>query len=223
MQRREKYKGSRTKNKDKADFQIDSININKEQHATVSDFSAQPRLNQFRGRGARAGAAEPVRMKLPQRLIPSGEGKHGINLLPVGIWDCWLLSHPECPGSQSSSCWQRWAMAPVTEDTAQWVSWGRFGVFGMLAARNGVGGLGWVGSSLWEGWVGDKRKETQDHQRSKPKAWMRPPPLWQTALQRTEPAAMPGCFPPAKHTNQPQAIPPSPQEPLQSGAVLGRQ
>lgn len=73
----EKYKGSRTKNKDKADFQIDSININKEQHATVSDFSAQPRLNQFRGRGARAGVAEPVRMKLPERLIPSREGKRG--------------------------------------------------------------------------------------------------------------------------------------------------
>lgn len=73
----ENYKGSRTKNKDKADFQIDSININKEQHATVSDFSAQPRLNQFRGRGARAGVAEPVRVKLPERLIPSWEGKRG--------------------------------------------------------------------------------------------------------------------------------------------------
>lgn len=43
----EKCKGSRTRNKGKADFQIDSININKEQHATVSDFSVQPRLNQL--------------------------------------------------------------------------------------------------------------------------------------------------------------------------------
>lgn len=132
----EKYKGSRTKNKDKADFQIDSININKEQHATVSDFSAQPRLNQFRGRGARAGAAEPVRMKLPERLIPSEGGETwvmpGINLLPVGIWDCWLPTHPLCPAHRAAaagSCGQWHQCQSWPGDRAQGVSCSMFGVF----------------------------------------------------------------------------------------------
>lgn len=41
-------------------------------------------------------------------------------------------------------------------------------------------------------------------------AWQCPGRHGGSRGHREEPAAMPGCFPPAKHTDQPQAIPPHP-------------
>lgn len=155
----------------------------------------------------------------------------GINLLPVGIWDCWLPTHPQRPGSQSSSCWQRWAMAPVT----------RAGQGTRLSACPGAGlgfwhardkergwraGLGWF---MGLGGLGLDRKGRRHKitSRANPKHGCPHIPSGKRPYrgQREEPAAMPGYFSPAKHTDQaipPQAIPPQPSRTAAGRTCAGK-
>lgn len=226
----EKYNGSRTKNKDKADFQIDSININKEQHATVSDFSAQPRLNQFRGRGARAGVAEPVRKEAAREADPEQGGKTwvmpGTNLLPV--CDCWLPTHPLCPSSQSSSCRQLWASAPASELAGGHGSVGVLGhTWGFWHASNKAWGwraglVRFIGLGFGLGRKGRRHKATS---RANPKHGCATFPLANGRAEGTGKSQQPclGVSLQLSTPTSPRPFLPTPQEPLQSGAELGRQ